>query len=299
MMNEKYSIFNIEGGLGKHVAATAVARCIKKNHPDRELIVVCSYPEIFINLDFVSRVYKHGNTPYFYQDFIKDQDFLMFKHEPYYTTDHIKKSKPLIENWCNLYNLDYSGELPELVLNYRQHQYSNNIWNSDDKPIFVIQTHGGPLEKQQYNYSWTRDMPPYLWDSVISKFQDTHRIIQICRNKSQAINHPSVVPFYNQVSNIDIAGLIEYSDKRLLIDSSLQHIAAALNKKSTVLWIGTDPFVFGYKKHYNIIAKLGDNNFKLPDSYLFDYNFAGVLHECPVLDQSSMFDVSEIISSFS
>jgi hypothetical protein len=57
MKQNKYSIFHIEGGLGKHVAATAVARAIKKNHPERDLIVVCAYPEIFINLDFISRVY--------------------------------------------------------------------------------------------------------------------------------------------------------------------------------------------------------------------------------------------------
>ena len=51
-MEKKYSIFHLEGGLGKHVAATSVAQCIKNNHPDRELIVVCGYPEIFLNLDF-------------------------------------------------------------------------------------------------------------------------------------------------------------------------------------------------------------------------------------------------------
>ena len=46
----KFAIFHIEGGLGKHIAATAVAKCIKNNHPDRELIIVCAYPEIFLNL---------------------------------------------------------------------------------------------------------------------------------------------------------------------------------------------------------------------------------------------------------
>ena len=61
--NSKFSIFHIEGGLGKHVAATAVAKCIKNNHPDRELIVVCAYPEVFINLSFVDRVYRIGVTP--------------------------------------------------------------------------------------------------------------------------------------------------------------------------------------------------------------------------------------------
>ena len=120
-MKKQYSIFHIEGGLGKHIAATAVARAIKKNHPSRDLIVVCAYPEGFLNLDFVSRVYKHGNTPYFYQDYIKNKDFLIFKHEPYFTTEHIKKQTPLIENWCKLYETEYSGESPEIVfLLYKQ-----------------------------------------------------------------------------------------------------------------------------------------------------------------------------------
>jgi hypothetical protein len=41
----KYSIFHLQGGIGKHIAATAVARTIKNNHPDRKLI-----PVIFIKI---------------------------------------------------------------------------------------------------------------------------------------------------------------------------------------------------------------------------------------------------------
>ena len=72
-MEKEYSIFHIEGGLGKHVLATAVAKCIKNNHPNRELIIVCAYPEVFLNLDYVDRVYRIGMTPYFYDDYIKDK----------------------------------------------------------------------------------------------------------------------------------------------------------------------------------------------------------------------------------
>lgn len=292
----KTSIFHIEGGLGKHIAATAVARAIKKNHPDRNLIVVCAYPEVFINLNFVSKVFRHGNTPYFYQDYIKDKDFLIFKHEPYFTTEHIKKELPLIENWCKLYNLEYSGELPEINFNFRQEQFSINKW-SRSKPILLLQTNGGPLNEQPFPYSWTRDMPTYLYESVINEFSENYHIIQICRNELQAINHHAVEPVYNNLSNMELFGLVEISAKRLLIDSSLQHIAAALKKSSTVLWVGTDPKVFGYDIHSNIKANLDDDNFKLPDSYLFDYNFNGTLHECPITDQTTMFNVKDIIES--
>jgi hypothetical protein len=296
MQEKKFSIFHLEGGLGKHVAATAVARAIKKNHPDRDLIVVCAYPEIFVNLGFVNRVYRHGNTPYFYQTYIKGQDFLMFKHEPYFTTEHIKKESPLIENWCKLYDLEYSGELPQVVFNYRQRQYNSKTWRRD-KPILLIQTNGGPMENQPYPYSWTRDMPPHLYTPIVNAFKETHHIIQICREESQAIGDPSVETISKPLSNMEFFGLVENSEIRLLIDSSLQHAAAALSLPSTVLWSGTSPKVFGYDLHHNITADLGDEEFKLPDSYLFDYNFLGTLHECPVLDQTTMFDVNEIIDS--
>jgi hypothetical protein len=296
-MKKQYSIFHIEGGLGKHVVATAVARAIKKNHPSRDLIVVCAYPEVFLNLDFVSRVYKHGVTPYFYQDYIKDKDFLMFKHEPYFTTEHLKKQTSLLENWCKLYEIEYSGELPEVVFNYRQQQFNSKLW-SRNKPIFVIQTNGGPLENQPYPYSWTRDIPPYVYNDVIEHFKHTHHIIQVCRDESQAINNPNVEVLNKPLSNMELFGLVQMSDKRLLIDSSLQHAAVALNKLSTVLWIGTSPKVFGYKSHNNIVANLNDDTFKLPDSYLFDYNFLGTLHECPVVDQATLFDTKTIIESF-
>jgi hypothetical protein len=293
----KTAIFHIEGGLGKHVAATAVAKTIAKSYPDRELIVVCAYPEIFINLDFVSRVYKHGNTPYFYNDFIKNKDFLLFKHEPYFTTEHVKHELPLIQNWCNLYQLEYMGDLPQIEFNFREQQYVSNLWKRD-KPIFLMHTNGGPLKHQPYPYSWARDMPQYIYQRMIDYFKDSHHIIQICRNESQIIDSKHVEAVTKDLSNKELFGLVALSDKRLLIDSSLQHAAAALNKPSVVLWIGTDPKVFGYSMHRNIKANLKDEDFKLIDSYIFDYNFNGALHECPLKTPTEMFNVDEIIDSF-
>ena len=60
MSQKKYSLFHLQGGFGKHVAATAVAKCIKNNFPSRELIVTGVWVEIYQNLPFVDRVYQHG-----------------------------------------------------------------------------------------------------------------------------------------------------------------------------------------------------------------------------------------------
>lgn len=291
-MIKKYSIFHIEGGLGKHVSSTAVAQCIKNNHPDRELIIVCAYPEIFLNLDFVDRVYKIGNTPYFYDDYVKDKDSLIFKHEPYFTDDHIHKRLDLIQNWCKLYNLEYSGELPTIRFNLRQQQIGLNKWKRE-RPIMVIQTNGGPINEQPYPYSWTRDIPFDVAQKIVNSFSPYYHIIQICRNENNALLGVEVVN--EQMSNMELFSLLLLSERRLLIDSCLQHAAASLGLPSTVLWVGTSPKVFGYNIHTNIVADI-PSTIKLPDSYLFDYNFNGMVHECPLFD-TNIFDINEIIQT--
>ena len=294
-MEKQYSIFHIEGGLGKHVAATAVAQCIKNNYPNRELIIVCAYPELFLGLDFVDKVYRIGNTPYFYETYINEQDSLIFKHEPYFTTEHIHKQLPLIENWCKLYQLEYNGEAPILRFNRKQKQIGFTKWYRE-RPIMVIQTNGGPLQEQPYIHSWTRDIPYELAQSLVNHFQNEYHIIQICRNEDQVLQ--GVEAHWEDMSNMELFSLLLISEKQILIDSCLQHAATALGKSSTVLWIGTSPKVFGYELHNNIIANL-PKNYKLPDSYLFDYNFTGIAHECPIMDGDVLFDVDEIISSIS
>lgn len=288
----KFSIFHIEGGLGKHIAATAVAKCIKNNHPDRDLIVVCAYPEIFLNLPFVDRVYRIGLTSYFYNDFIEGKDSLIFKHEPYFTTDHIHKKLPLIENWCKLYNLQFSGESPEVIFNVRQRQFGFKKW-SRPRPLAIIHTNGGPLVDQPYLYSWTRDIPSPTAHELVQHLAQDYHVIQICRSKDQAI--PGAEAVFDSMPNMELLSLLLLSEKRILIDSSLQHAAAALGLPSTVLWVGTSPKTFGYSLHSNIVAQL-PSDVKLPDSYLFDYNFNGSNHECPLTDLN-IFDITDILNT--
>lgn len=291
---KKYAIFNVQGGIGKHIAATAVAKCIKNNFPDRELIVVCAWPSPFINLDFVDRVYKEGMTPYFYQDYVLGKDSLLFKHEPYFTTDHIHGNKSLIENWCELYGLEYNGEKPQLVFNLREKQLANVLWQSD-KPIFLLQSSGGLYNQPDGPvYKWTRDMPVDMTNKIVEEFKENYNVFQVV--KANGLVAEGAIPIANEYSVMELMTILLRSDKRLFIDSSLQHGAAALDLPSTVMWIGTNPKVFGYDLHDNIVAKQLPE-FKLPDSFIFNYNFEGITHECPYKTEEEMFDVDEIISS--
>ena len=288
----KYVVWHIEGGLGKNVAGTALISSVKKKYSDRKLILVVSYPEVFLNHPDIHRVYRVGMTSYFYDDFIKDKDTIVFKHEPYFQSDHIMKKKHLIENWCDLLGIKYDKQQPVLYPNMIQKDIMFN-WKRD-RPVMVIHTNGGPVQ-QDTLYSWTRDMPYGIAQRIVDKYSSKYHIIQIGRNPGHALNG---VEFVNQpMTNHELFSVLVLSDKRILIDSCLQHAAAAMQLKSTVLWVGTSSKNFGYELHDNIVAKPPKGNVKLVDSYLFDYSFDGIAHECPYMDYEEMFDVNTIFKS--
>jgi len=219
---EKYLVWHIQGGLGKNIAGTALIRDIKKFYFDRKIIMVVSYPEIFLNNPNIDRVYQIGQAPYFYQDYIENKDVIVFKHEPYDQTGHITKKKHLIENWCDLLGIKYSNQQPEIYVNYIQ-KMTTGLWKRS-KPVMVLQTNGGPAN-QQYSYSWTRDMPIEVAEELVNRYKNEYHIVQITRVDGYPLEGVERVD--KSLSNMELFALLIEAKKRILIDSCLQHAAAA------------------------------------------------------------------------
>ena len=291
--NEKYIIWHIQGGLGKNIAATALCNDLKQQYKDRKLIMVVSYPEAFLSNPVVDRVYALGQSPYFYQDYIEGKDIVLFRHEPYNQTAHVTKKQHLIHNWCDLLGIEYKNQQPVLFPNYPQ-RMTTGIWQRP-KPVMVIQTGGGPMQGQKFSYSWTRDMPIEVAQEIINKYSQQYHIIQVTRPDGYQL--PGAERIDGPLSNMELFSLLVTSQKRVLIDSCLQHAAAALKLQSTVLWVGTSPTVFGYSSHKNIIAKLPKKANQLIGSYLFDYQFENNMHECPFMEVKDMFNIDNVLKN--
>ena len=296
----KYIVFHVEGGLGKNIASTALIPAIKAKYPDRNIIVVSSYPLIFLSNPNVYKAYTLGHTPYFYDNYIKNMDTIVLRKEPYFESNHIMKVTPLVETWFNMYDLPYdtSKNLPQIYTNMIQKSYVN-MWDRQ-KPVLLLHTNGGPFseELQPAQYVWTRDMPPYVAEKISKHAIDlNYHVIQVCRGNSYKISGAEVI--CKELSNFELFSLLLQSKKRLLIDSCLQHAAVAFNTPSTVLWVGTTPNMFGYNLHNNIIANQPTINTKLVTSYLFDYDFNGIPYQCPYEDISQIFNIDNIIENLS
>ena len=289
-------MFHLQGGFGKHCASTAVAKCIKNNFPSRELIVTGVWTEIFQNLPFVDRVYQMGNTSYYYQTYVEGMDSLIFANEPYFTTDHVNKKLPLVQSWCKMYNLEYNGEMPQIKFNPLQRKGAKDFWPSraNGKPIMVIQTNGGMYQEQR-PYLWARDMPVVLAQKLVDHYEKDYHIFQVTKPSSEILD--GVEAIKDPMTNMELVSLLLHSDKRILIDSCLQHAAAALKMPSVVLWNGTSPKVFGWDMHNNIQAKK-PAKCKLPNSVLFDFDFTGQEAEYPYVDEDDdIFDFDKIVEA--
>lgn len=288
----KIIVFNINGGIGKTVAATAVCSAVKKKYPDHKLYVVSGYPDVFLNNPNVHRAYAFGQASYFYSDVIEGNEVILLAHDPYLDTLFVPQDKHLIQIWCEMFGVPYNGEKPEIFLTEREVAF-NKAKYQIDKPILLMQTHGGGGGDQAPKYSWARDIPSNVVVKVVEEFKDKYAIVHVRR--------PDQIAFENTFVATDtfrsIAVLVSMSEKRFLMDSFAQHTASALNLKSTVLWIANTPVVFGYDLHHNIVCNTFTKKPELKDSYLSKFDIGGNALQFPYNSEDEIFNVDEVIAS--
>ena len=151
-------IFQIDGGLGKSIMATAMVKVIKKRYKNANIIVVSAYPDVFLNNPHIFEIHHPNQVNGLYLKFIKDQKCKIFAAEPYRDTDYMTlKPISLFDTWCKVFGLRYNGEQPEIYLTQPEINYFAPYYKTD-KPILAIQPNGGP-SGLGYQYAWTRDIP--------------------------------------------------------------------------------------------------------------------------------------------
>lgn len=285
-------IFQINGGIGKCVAATAMLPSIKEKYPDSQLVIVSGYPEVFLNNPFVYRSFAFGQIQYFYQDFIEGKEFVILAHDPYLQTEHIRQNEHLITTWTRMFDLPAPTEIaPKLYLTERERTFFSNKFQSD-KPMLLLQTNGG-ADQQGVKYSWARDIPSGVVQAVIEEFKEQYNVVHVRREDQPAYDF--TIPVTDNFRALVV--LVSLSAKRLLMDSFVQHTAAALNLPSTVLWVANKPEVFGYNIHDNIVCNPFTATPELKNAYLGKFNISGELVEFPYNNESEIFTIDNVIKS--
>ena len=289
--DDKFVIFHTEGGHGKQVCATAVCRAIKKAYPDRKLIVVTAWDGPFFYNPDVWRFYTFGQMQYFFDDYI-NPDTKIFRQEVYFSEDHILQRKHLTQSWCDMYGIPFDGYKPKIYLNARELEIAKDKIKPNNRPIMLLQTHGGSPTGQYSKKSWYRDMPIEIAQKLVNYFSKSYRILHIKSPEQPILQgvEPLTLPYR------ELYAVFPLSTKRLFIDSFAQHVAAALDLQSTVVWIGNKPEVFGYPEHINVLPNANYIRELNKFSYLEQFDISGQIQPFPY-DTVNVFDINKIIEA--
>ena len=284
-----YSIIEINGGIGKSIMGTAIVDGIKKKYPDREILVITGYPVVFLNNPKVFRVFRHGNCPYFYDEYVRDKDVMFFCDEPYRSQGYLAQKEHLIHSWGGI--LDVECEInPELYLTPVEEDIVLNRLKLN-KPMMIFQPFGGPSNQ---GHSWNRDIPVKQAQEIANRLSQFYHVIQPCVDNQLQLQNCEHV----NMPLRELFVLIKHAEYVVGIDSVVQHARKAFGKTSTVCWVTNTPLVFGYEENKNIFPNKEKflSNASI-DGYLNEYDFSGSRkHDFPFED-SNIFDVQEILET--
>jgi hypothetical protein len=292
----KRVVIQMEGGLGKQIALTSLLSYFKERY--EEIIVLSSYPDVFINNPNVYRAIAY-NTPYAYEEYFKTADDIVYPCG-YRDTDFRKRKISLIQAACNSINIPYNEKMkPELFITETEEKAIVEILDKLGNFI-IIQSHGAKA-------IGSPNTP-----NIMAKDYDINKMELVVKEIKKLYPTLTIVN-YSLPGEVEIAGTVKMDfnwsvwfglmrecETFIAIDSSLQHMSAAFNKKGIVLWGATNPDCFGWKHNINLEGMCPYNDLHCTRPYFVpsvDIKVNGNTWECPT-KKCMKFEVNTIMDEF-
>lgn len=306
----KNIVFVSEGGLGKVIASTAVVKRLKEEFPEKRIIVVTGYPDIFQYNPHVFKTFNFSNPLYFYDDYINEESFLI-KTEPYVAYEYMEQRQHLIDVWCKQIGIERKGAMPEMFFMKNEMEsaqlYTDKLSHSGKKKFVLIQWVGGivPATKDKssfvdsLNRMHRRSLPFSVAQKLVNKFVSRDFVVGSVQHENfPELQGTERIFFPNQPAR-SVVLLLKYSRGFVGIDSFLQHASALFMNKGVVCWGGTSPNKLGYEHNINLTKQACPTPFcHRPDSYVFDQNPNMGMWNCPHDSACMNFDADEIIQAY-
>jgi hypothetical protein len=253
IIKKKSCVLQTEGGIGKMIACTALVKKLKKIY--EKVFVFTGYPDIFWGLadrSFLTQI------DYGYEDYFKNADDVFFP-SPYRDWEFRDARINLCHSYFKNCGLEYNNDGPELILKQREIDLAKKI-KKEIGTFIIVQLHGG---KSPYNAGQptqpnkiAKDYPVELAEKLVDEIKKKYNIQVV--NMHLPGEYPLKGTLEIKLPTRQWYALLNEAETFIAIDSNLQHAGAALRKKGIVLWGATNPKMFGYKIHDNIIGECKD-----------------------------------------
>ena len=302
-------IFIVDGGIGKVIASTAVVRRMSEEFPDKRIVVLCGFPDIYLNNPRVFRVFNFSNPINFYEDFV-NQKSVVVKVEPYTDYGYMFGGRHLIDAWCEMIGIKRNGAMPEMFFLEKELARAGSYVKKlcgGAKKFVMVQWTGGiiPQEKTELSYMdaqmrmHRRSIDKSVAQKLVNKLVSRDFVVGSVQHE----NTPEIKGierlFFAGSPVRGVIALLKHSRGFIGIDSFLHHGAAALGVPGVVVWGGTSPDKLGYTEHVNLTRKVCPTPFcHRPDSFVFDASNIGTVWECPHDEPCLKYDADDIIAAY-
>ena len=257
-------IFIIEGGIGRSVFFTAL---IPKLAGDEKIIVMSAYPDIFENNPHVYRSMSRG-VPFSWNDVIKNSENQVMFRDPYFNDEFIKGKIHVIEAWCKEFGIDYDPAMrPKLYLPKHVKNAAKQFKKENGNFIIIQFTCGqsplgANLEAPFFYQGFERIYPLEQSQELVKLIKKKYPSLSIL-NFSIPNEGPNLEgSFRIQADYLFYAAALQEASGFIGVNSSLTHMAAAVDAPGVVLWGGSNPDQWGYPEHINLSGECS-----MDDSY--------------------------------
>ncbi len=235
---------SINGGIGRNIALTGVLKEYIKANKNKEINLLASFPEIFMNIEGINKIYPF-HTPYLYDSVIKDSIFI--EPEPYKIPEYYNENKHITYCFNKELNNKKENINPNMSFTKEELMAAKGFIDNQKKPVILIQPFASGfkngIDKQKKSLKL-----PFLKELVETLSKDYK--LFIVKSKEQKVDI-KVDTFLNNTLRQQIA-LIPFVKAIITVDSFMLHAAAQFNTPTFVFWGTTREGNLGYDKHINI-----------------------------------------------
>ena len=258
----EYLICNISGGLGKNVCASVAVRCLKKQYPDKKIVVISGWPEVFNNNPNVHATFRPNEEKYAYSNYVVKGSII--NGEPYQLDNYRFNDMHLTEAYCEAWGVEFDGNYkPDIYLDEEARVVGAKVVSTlknqmNAKKLIVVQPRGAQqIEQQSQALLPTGRENPELFQMALQSLSQKYKDVMFMLMKTSqqpVLDSPNVAYINNDYHYRVWMSIIAHSDGVLGIDSCAHHIGAAFDKPAVVVWGRTSHKNLGYKGQMNVVG---------------------------------------------
>ena len=261
------TVFLIDGGAGRVIAAIPALRKYARLNPDKEwYIIINAWDALLWGIpELQDRTYS-SDTKGIFDNIVTNCDEIL-SPEPYRIPDYFHQRIGLVEAFDREINrtTDHSDlDAPVLMLNKAEEKWAANTLADikQDKQksktvVFQPFGRGAKLDRADVVDDGSRSFSPDAYINLVRRLSSKYNIVFFGEPQFQITTDTFSAKLG---ANTDLrmwASIIEAADYFVGVDSVGQHMARAFNKPGTVIFGSTFPINVSYPEWFNIIEKPG------------------------------------------